>query len=40
MKECEMGGSCGTFGKKGNGCRVFIGKPGERGHLEVLGVDG
>jgi hypothetical protein len=28
MKEYEMGGSCGTNGKKRNGCRVFIGKPG------------
>jgi hypothetical protein len=36
-----MGGSCGTYGRRGERCtRFWWGNLKERAHVEVLGVDG
>ena len=39
MKEDKIGGACGTRGRKGNACRVLVGKTAEGENLEDLGVD-
>jgi hypothetical protein len=40
IKEHEMGGAFGTFGRKNKLCRVLIGTPEGREDLEDLGEDG
>jgi hypothetical protein len=35
-----MGGACSTYGERGGLCKVLVGKPEGKNHLEDVGTDG
>ena len=39
IEKNEMGGACSTYGARRGVCRVLVGKPEERDHLEDSDVD-
>ena len=36
----EMDGACSTYGERRGAYRIFVGRPGEGGHLEDPEIDG
>jgi hypothetical protein len=40
MKRNEIGGACGTYGKRRGAYKVLVENPEEKNHMEYLVIDG